>query len=388
VIKTLRLELNKYSPVPQSLRDETHAERAMSEISVNLASLYHHYYLDSYDLAPPNPDPSQFEHAKFLLPISEFRFQGDGIGASPGVRRNRSNELGQAFCRWFLYEHLNITYFAHVGRLLNRLLQRPFAGFRLERAGPGDTPDYLCAAADSTLSLAEAKGRFSAVSFKNRKFEEWREQFTRIVFKDTSDTPRALKGHIVATRFATEEDSARKRSTLFAEDPVSPGQGEADPESIDQLATAVRAAHFTNIAQKLRQPMLALSLATGVQMPEELRVVGVAWRVLAGPLVGRRFVGGYFAVDGVAASTRNGTGRIIYDRPDPLRLDQPGFTFFGIEENILQQVVRLARGGLWQGPSIQVFEATEPFYSGFSVLRDGTALAPLEFFEPQEQIAL
>lgn len=386
MIKTLQLALARYSPIPIALRKSPLIDVEKDEIEVSLASLYHHYFLDSFGISPPNPDPAQFEHAQFLMPTLEFRFQGDGLGASPAIRRHRSNELGQAFCRWFLYENLGITYFAHIERLLGRQLHRPFPDCTLERISPGDTPDYLCASADGSVCLAEAKGRYSSISFKNKEFSSWRDQFSRVAFNDLSGTTRRLKGHIVATRFATEEGSARLKSTIFAEDPSSPGNQDFDRDTSRGFARAIRAAHFGNIALKLRQPVLASALINGFQMPEELRVSGVAWRVRFGPLSGKRFVGGYYAVDGMKVRAHRINDGFAYDPPDPLRLDLPGFTFFGLEENVLRQVVGVARSRSNQAPFIEPFQATEFFYSGFSVLRDGSVVAPLEFFMPEEQV--
>ena len=121
-------------------------------------------------------------------------------------------------------------------------------------------------------------------------------------------------------------------------------------------------------------------------MPEELRVSGVAWRVATGPLQGRRFVGGYYAVGGVGARIREAGGSISFESWDPLRLDLPGFTFFGLEENILRQVVEVARSRSPEAADIEPFQLTEFFYSGFSVLRDGSVLAPLEFMVPEQQV--
>src|SRR5690349_3827841 len=131
--KLLSLALNKYSVVPHSLRLSPTVNSPTSTVSVDLANLYHHYYLDSFDKAPPSPDPAHFEHVNFLLPTVDFRFQGGGLGIAPAIRRHRSNELGQAFCRWFLHDHLGIIYFAHMEHLLDRQLHRAFDGFRIER---------------------------------------------------------------------------------------------------------------------------------------------------------------------------------------------------------------------------------------------------------------
>ncbi|WP_395701359.1 hypothetical protein [Aquabacterium sp.] len=386
--KTLRLALNRYTPTPLSLRKDPKVDAPASEVNVDLASLYHHYFLDSFDISPPNPDPAQFEHAQFLLPTKDFRFQGSGLGTAPAIRRHRSNELGQAFCRWFLYENLNITYFAHIEHLIARQLHRPFSGASLDRIANGDTPDYLCATANNSVCLAEAKGRYAAVSFKSKEFAKWREQFSRVEFKDSSGLARSLKGHIVATRFATERDTDRIRSTVFAEDPASPGERDVDPEMARGLARIARDTHFAGIARKLRQPVLASALLNGVPMPDELRVSAIAWRVLTGPLQGERFVGGYYSAEGTGISARQVEGRILYERSDPLRLDQPAYTFFGLHERTMRDVVASARSNLAQPASIEPFRATEFFYSGFSVQRDGTAIAPLEFLVPDEQIVL
>src|SRR5438477_2585806 len=115
--KIISLSLNKFPVVPNSLRSLPAINLAQAEIRVNLASLYHHYYFDSYGVSPPDPDPTHFEHARLLLPDGRLRVRGEGLGASVSARRNKSNELGHAFCRWVLHDHLNITYFAHLDKV-------------------------------------------------------------------------------------------------------------------------------------------------------------------------------------------------------------------------------------------------------------------------------
>lgn len=384
--RTLALALNKYSVVPHTLRRDSAKNQAVTSVKVGLANLFHHYYLDSFGTVPPEPDPVQFEHVRFLLPCSDFRFQGSGLGISPGIKRSRSTELGQAFCRWFLYENLNITYFAHMEHVLNRQLHRPFDGFRIERSASGDAPDYFCAENAHRVFLAEAKGRYSAVSFNNKEYATWRSQFNRVTFFDSAGIPRSVKGHIVATRFATEQSSTRVQSGIWAEDPHSPGQRAAGPEDLGELGRVVISSHYSSIAEKLSQPVLAASLASGLPLPEEFRVVGVAWRVLAGPLAGRRFVGGYFSYGGAAPVPRERNGRFVFDRPDPFRLDRPNATFFGIEEGILKQVVGMARAREPYGWQISIFDQIDFFYSGFNVLRDGSILGPLDWFSPEETV--
>jgi hypothetical protein len=260
--KTLTLALNHYPAVPPSLRVSPDVDAARATLPVDLGNLYHHYYLDSFGRTCPSPDPAQFEHVQFLLPCRDFRFQGAGLGVSPAIRRHRSAELGQAFCRWFLHEHLDITYFAHLESLLDRQLHRPFEDFRIDRIAPGDTPDYFCARDMRHVFLAEAKGRYSPVGFGTKEFAAWRSQFTRVGYRDASGTQRRIKGHIVATRFATE-NSARVQSGIWAEDPESPGERPLDADASAALGTAIIASHYGGVAEKLNQPLLASALASG-----------------------------------------------------------------------------------------------------------------------------
>jgi len=383
----LSLALNKYAVIPHTLRSDSEKNQPAAYVKVGLANLFHHYYLDSFGTAPPQPDPVQFEHVRFLLPCSEFRFQGRGLGISPAIKRSRSTELGQAFCRWFLHDHLNITYFAHIEHVLDRQLHRAFDGCRIERSARGDAPDYFCAETANRVFLAEAKGRYSSVSFNNQEFATWRQQFGRVTFLDASGSPRSIKGHIIATRFATEQSSSRVHSGIWAEDPQSPGERSAGEDDLGELGRAVLASHYSGIANKLSQPILAGALAAGVPLPEELTVFGVAWRVLAGPLEGRRFVGGYFSDSDRTPVPVKINGRIVFGRPDRLRLDRPNATFFGVEESIFKQVVGLARARRGQAPEVSQLQETAFFYSGFSVLRDGTAMGPLDWFSPEEEVA-
>src|SRR5579859_6602536 len=106
--RTVRLSMNNFAGIPSSLQAVPGVPT--TQLSINLANLYHHYYEDCYGTQPPNPDPAQFEYLQFLAPTSDFRIRGDAIGVGTAVRRHRSNELGQAFCRMFLHDHCGITY--------------------------------------------------------------------------------------------------------------------------------------------------------------------------------------------------------------------------------------------------------------------------------------
>ena len=347
--KTIALALNKFPSVPLTFRETPTNDVARKEVQINLADLFHHYYQDLYGRSPPNPDPAQFEHLRFLVPEEGFRMQGDGIGVSTAVRRNRSTELGQAFCRWFLHQHLNMTYFAHMKQALDGQLHPAYFAHHLERTQKGDTPDYFCARNANDVFLAEAKGGYEAAGFGSKKFASWRTQFDRVVVKDDAGNPRRIKGFIVSTRFSTEESGPGVKSTLLAEDPETRGISELGEEERQQLGKVVVSSHYSGIAQKLNQPILAAALSNGFVVPDEILFQVVAWKIQVGPYQGRRFIGGYFPAHFGALPFRLADGKIARDDLDVLRLDVGRGTFFGVEENILGRLQRLPAGrAIWR----------------------------------------
>ena len=64
--RTIALSLNNFVSIPTTLCSSLNV--AANEITVNLANLYHHYYLDCYGIAPPDPDPAHFEYAGLFAP--------------------------------------------------------------------------------------------------------------------------------------------------------------------------------------------------------------------------------------------------------------------------------------------------------------------------------
>ncbi|WP_128089602.1 hypothetical protein [Bradyrhizobium viridifuturi] len=381
MFKTVGLALNKYASVPLSLREDSASGLPMGEMAVDPARLFHHYYLDTRGYAPPNPDPAQFEHLALFLPCAELRVRGDGFGIGTAFRRSTSNQLGQAFCRWFLHEHLNLTYFAHIEAVLNRKPHPSFGGHSVSRVLKGDGPDYLCAEDNFTVCLAEAKGRTSPISFGSADFKSWRKQFDRVAVKDPAGNLCSVKGHIVATRFATEVDNDRIKSRLLAEDPASPG--ETPLHEAPGLGAAVIALHYSDLVAKIRQPILSAALALGVTVPEEIQFPAMAWEFNGPPLHGKRFVGGYFPSRGAdPVQVRLDSGRVAILNNNPWRLDVGPATFFGLEESIFKGVCGIARDGDQQASQLARLPDVPFFDSGASILRDGSIIAPAHYFSP------
>ena len=374
MIKTINFKLNKFNTIPNSLREVANRNSASEQTEVNLADLYNHYFQDKYGRYIPDPDPANFEYLRFITNTADFRIQGDGIGDSTVARRNSSTDLGQAFCRYFLYKHLNITYFAHMEHVLDKNTIPAFNGMVIERLSSGDVPDYLCAESVDKVFIGEAKARYTSINFSNKEFQKWRNQFNRIIIKNKNGIPISLKGYIVGTRLATEVNRMSLNTTLYVEDPKTKGEYFSGKD-ISNLGLRIISLHYSNIAEKINQPMLASSLFYGFTMQDEIQFPPTVWEFTEGPIKGLRFVGGYYGKD----VKYDKLGNIINNA---YNLMASRLTFYGVEENIFKSVVRIARGDINNTIEMPTLKQIEPFYSGVSILRDGSIIAPVEFLRP------
>lgn len=382
--KSVKVALNKFPSVPASLDNPADPGSPVPEIMVDLADLYHHYYLQSYDRVPPNPDPAQFEHVRYLEPCTAFRFQPNGLGANKTKKQNNSNELGEAFCRWFLAEHLDITHVARIDDVRNHGALSWAHGVSVE-CNPGtkeDAPDYFCVEPTGQVSLAEAKGTIEAVGFKAKKFAKWRNQFNRVRVLDGYGNAMSVKGYIVAMRWAVHTHSPAIFTTLSAEDPQTPGERPFLDKS-GAFAAAVRSLHYAPSLAKIRQPVLSAALATGTTIADELGFQIVLWECLLPTLKGIRFVGGYFPTDpdGVLPFKFE-DGRLVAKPNDPFRLDRSSGTFIGIEEKIFRHLVSTARSGPMTINDLPRIERRTIGFSGASYLPDGHVLGSIDLFRP------
>ncbi|MCK3841767.1 MULTISPECIES: hypothetical protein [Pseudomonas] len=378
--KSLLLALSKYNPIPETLRG-THIGQTVNDLDVDLAGLYHHYYMDNYGIEPPSPDPAQFEYLRFLMPDTDFRFQGGGLTISTSARRSTSTQLGQAFCRWFMHEHLGIKYFAHMGSLIGTH-SPSFHGFAVERSQPGDTPDYLCSAGSGSVAVAEAKGRYTPINFKNKEFDSWRQQFTRIRVLDKTGTPVSVKGHIVATRFATEY-RARVDSKLYAEDPITEGQEPISQQTEVLLSKQIAASHYADVLLKLDQPHMSHALRNQLSMESQIRITATIWEFSLGKLGSKLFVGGYHGGRPDHQLIELVDDRIVHHRSDLFRLGAHSGTFVGLELSVFKHLVQVCRGAdRLLEDSMPEVNSVDGVYSGVSMLRDGSIIGPLPFFNP------
>jgi len=376
--KNIEFSLNKFSAVPNLLREVPSVNLASSNFEIDLSRLFHHYYTDSYGIAPPDPNHGNFEYLNFLAPCTDFRFLGNGPGSSSGKKRNISYDLGQAFCRYFLYEFCNVTYFAHIDKVLNAKTHPAFNGLKIERAANGFIPDYLCAEKVHQPFIAEAKGRYSSISFTNSEFQDWREQFSRIVVKDKYGIEKKLKGYIVGTRFATETSTRSIKSKVFAEDPETPGNEFLNDNSLG-IGRGCIAIHYSRLMSKLGLNLISEALGAGFVVPNDLTFNLPVWRCNYAPLNGALFFGGYFSdSDPQMAKREDGS---IFFYPNILKLGVPSPTFFGIYVPVMRQL-RQACLGNWQVLSEMPELPDSQFRaSNLAWLRDGSISGSLEFFD-------
>ncbi|WP_225085916.1 hypothetical protein [Pectobacterium colocasium] len=377
--KKLQLALNKYQPIPHTLQGKN-AQSVKAVIDLDLAALYHHYYLDTYGIQPLFPDPAQFEHMRFLMPDDKFRFQGEGLGASTNARRGKSSEMGQAFCRWFLHEHVGIKYFAHLDGLIGNPSNN-VRGFTVQRTAPNDIPDYLCSDGAGSVVLAEAKGRYTSVGFHTKEFERWRKQFTRVQVLDVKGQAVRVKGHIVATRFATES-KPRVQTKLFAEDPSTEGREPISGETARNLSGQIIGSHYGNALEKIEQPHLALAIRRSRRLEWQSRILVTVWK-FAFEDQQRYFVGCYYEKDTDPLVDLKGV-QITHRSRNPFRLGGHSGTFVGVELSVFEHLVKVARGDRRLLDDLPEVEPVRDLYSGLSMLRDGSVIGPSSRFIPVE----
>jgi hypothetical protein len=233
--------------------------------------------------------------------------------------------------------------------------------------------------------LAEAKGRTSSISFNSRDFQAWRRQFERILVLNDAGVSCILKGFVVATRFGTELQG-RVRSRIYVDDPQTLGREAMTSDDGIRLTNWIKAIHYSYLASKLDQPILAASLRHGFLLPEEIRVIGTVWTSAFPPLRDQAFVGGYYLASDDSPWRLGEDGKVIFRQRAPFRLGVPRGTFFGLDETTFRSMVDLARRGSSASDALRP-QGTDFVYSAISRLRDGSIVAPIEFFAPTGTIA-
>lgn len=375
--KTIKFQLNQFPVIPHLLRTDPSINAPGSEFSIDLSRLYHHYYTDSYEVAPPSPDHTNFEYLKFLDSCSDFRFLLTGVGASEAHKRTVSYKMGQAFCRYFLYEFCGITYFAHMDKVIDRPLHPAFNGMQIKRVQQGDIPDYLCAKSVGNPFIGEAKGRFSSINFSTSQFNDWRDQFTRIRVCDRFGQDKRVKGYIVATKFSTDQNRTSNKSKILAEDPETVGDQNISNEDTG-LSQGCKALHYSKLVSKLGLNLLASSLDEGFTVPTDLHYSLPVWECLYPPLAGKKFVGGFYSE--IEPSFQEINGEAFF-KPNILKLGLPTPSFYGLQLDTFRTLRKVCHGEWNLLSEIAELQDTESRGSNIAWLRDGSITGALDFFK-------
>lgn len=376
--KEIDFRLNKFNTTPNTLRKDPTANDPKTTTTIDLCRLFHHYYLDSYGVTPPNPNHANFEYLRFLSSCRDFRFVNDGPASSKGKKRTISMELGQAFCRYFLYENLGVTYFAHLEKIINKETHPAFEGLTIRKVKNGDIPDYLCCRSVTKPFIAEAKGRYTKIDFSNAEFTKWRAQFNTIQAYDRSKSTIKLKGYIIGTSYATEMSKRVLRSTIYSEDPETPGE-EVFNENEPGFGQGTISIHYSRILSKLGLGLMSSALDVGFVIPEDLKFNLPVWRCNFGPIAGERFVGGFIS-ELEPKLVKQSNGRIAF-QPNIFRLGIPSPIFIGLRFETFRLLRKVLLGNWKLLSVVEPLVDTEIRPSNIAWLRDGSVTGALDFFE-------
>ncbi|QFY73640.1 hypothetical protein CEQ83_14285 [Priestia megaterium] len=383
--KKLSFNMNKFANIPVTLQKTGHPSIPVDYITIDVREICHFLYVDAYGSSPPfSRSQHLFEHYKpFITRDEYFRFVRRGLGSHKEVRIGESNRWGKAFCRWFLHEHLGIDYFVHMDEVLDKSILIE-GGYKIERsivAGKsvnGDTPDYICAKSAREIYMAEAKGRKDSISFGNKEFVKWRNQFKRVTIRDSSGLAHSVKGYIVATRLLTKNEYKTVKPNLLAEDPYTPGLEdfrELDnwPEEIGQM---IIAGHYANFLEILGMFELGDALRFNYTLPSEIKIPVGVWRSILPSLRNKRFVGMF------VPCFSNFTLNYLYPE-----LRHESAVFIGIDLDIFQTVRDATIVGRRILSQIEKFPLNDEHRAAnISILRDGTIMTPLQTMEFDELI--
>jgi hypothetical protein len=380
--RVIDLGLNHFTSVPPTLVDYR-TTLPVQNLTVGVKQVLHHYFVAKYgDTAL---DCGIYEYQQRLTDGPDWRFRERGIGVDKEAKRNVSNELAKGFARWFLHDHLAFTYFCPFEDLLGRINAD---GTRWTRATSGDLPDYVCGQDSSDVNLLETKGRYSPVTFKSKEFSEFRAQVQRAQLLGGNDIPIQVKAFISVVRWATEE-KPRVRAKLLVEDPMTAGQPPGRDGFSTQVGRAMVFGHYALILSRLRLPLHADAIRSGRPVESATGARRGIWQCIAGPLKGRRFVGGLLVHSHDVACALpwlffEGFPLTHVLRAlqvsSPFLLASPA-QFFGLEEHIMRAVAGAIRRDMAASAEIERVDLPERPGS-LSLLRDGTVLGPAEYFEP------
>ncbi len=381
--KKIKIQLNKFPQVPNKLRENSPSNIVKDEVTIKLSRLYYHYYLDFWGIIQSHFTYKNSDIFEYLVKSPDFRFHLNGTTINSDHKRIVSYLLGQAFCRYFLYEFCGITYFAHMDKIIDKTTHPAFNGLRIQRALTGDIPDYLCARKVDEPYIAEAKGRFNNINFNSLEFAKWRKQFENIIILDKSGKNCKIKGFIVATKFVTDQNINSNRSTIMAEDPETGGDniGTRVNGSIGRGCIAI---HYSNVAEKLGLPLISQVLGGNIIISENLIIKLPLYKCLHPKLEGQSFISGRRFFGELRWSEFFVRENYIMKKlENSLGVNHP--LFFGLHLDTFKFLIKACTVNWNFLSEITPLEDVEDEEENLMLLRDGTVSGNLNLFEFVEQ---
>ncbi len=145
-----------------------------------------------------------------------------------------------------------------------------------------------------------------------------------------------VKGHIVATRFATEL-KPNVQTKLYAEDPSTEGREPISGATAYFLSERVIASHYGVALMKIDQPHLAFAIRRALRLKRQSGIPVTIWQ-LAFEGQKQLFVGGYYAEDTNEPLIELEGQQVNYRSRDPFRLGLHSGTFVGIELSVFKHL--------------------------------------------------
>jgi len=379
--KTIKFFLKDFEAIPNSLINS----RGLKEfLNVNLSQLYWHYYKDKNLFNPPKVNPLLLENLRFISNSTDFRFKKKSK-QSRDYKRIDTFGHGQAFCRWFLYKYLGISYFAPISDFINNEEHKAFNRSLIKRVQKGDTPDFLCANKNyRNIFVAEAKGTFARLDFNSSKFIKWRAQFDRIQVINNRGRILGLKGFILASSFASINNKDRFTS-LFVEDPEIKGEklNSDDVESTNDLLKGILSIHYGQVLKYLNYDIIASALIEGFEIPDEYKFNFPIYRSNLDPLKNKQFIGYKVPISFDNAFLEEFQHYFLKRVPIDFRWFNINHQFVGLEYNILK-ILRNSIKGNWNN-LLEINEyddinTNENIDNKFTLYRDGSVVGLNENF--------
>ncbi|MFC5192660.1 hypothetical protein ACFPIK_12860 [Algoriphagus aquatilis] len=331
--RTIEIEFNKFPLKPQENLLDSTSNNYLKCIDINLKKLTALYKIEEFDDYNKPKNYQEFPALKYLVPNTDlFKFQLGHPGKGKDSRKENSRVLGQTLCRYFNLEYFDAPYMANISDFIGHQLGNEFNNINIVRKSSGDTPDFISATNNKSISLWEAKGRRRIISFNETDFEKWRKQFDRISII-CNNIEQSLKGYIFEVAIANERNKL-PNSKILVEDPETSGERF---DSNEDLFNLIKSGHYKRTLQKMGLQFIG----DAIIYAEKLNQSKYSFPTYTSKKTKKEYIG-IFAINFpfILALPYWEFGIIEYNQG----IKQNSKHFFGIEKTIFKNLINVARG--------------------------------------------